>query len=107
MSSGTFVYDAKKNKCVVKKKPKRKASAGPALVGPTSARPQVTSSSGVLPHQVPEARKIVQERGLTGVEVLDSGEVSCSSQGKRKIGGMNGWMDVRGHTDFLGGYNTV
>ncbi len=73
----------------------------------SEARPFVSESSGVLPNQVPEARALIEERGLVGVEVLPSGRVRCSCRGKAGKSGRNGWMDLRGKTDQDGGLGDV
>lgn len=103
----TMVFDRKLGRCVERKRRKPRKQTSPALIGPTDVRPQISNSSGVLPSQVDEARRVIKEHGLTGVDVRPDGLVVSTCRGKRGKSGINGWMSVRGHTDFDGGYNDV
>ncbi len=71
----------------------------------TDAKPWVSESSGVLPHQVQEARELLakeKSRGkLTAVRILDSGAVECTARGDA---GRRGWCKFRGSVDGDGGY---
>ena len=69
----------------------------------TDAKPWVSESMGVLPHQVPEARKqLEQNKDLSAVRIRDDGAVECTSRGER---GRLGWMKYRGNKiDADGGY---
>lgn len=107
MSSAVKVFDAETGQWVAKKPPRSAASGVPALIGPTSARPHLTESSGVLPHQVAEARQAIKEHGLVGVDVRPDGLVVSTCRGKRGASGLNGWMALRGHTDKNGGFGDV
>jgi len=79
----------------------------PAFRGLTEDRPAISESAGVLPRQVAEAREIVKRRGLTGIEVLPTGQVKFTSRGKAGKGGRNGWNAMRGKTDADGGLGDV
>ncbi len=63
--------------------------------------PRLSEGLGCMKHQVPEMRRIVSERGLSGVRVLDNGAVELTSRGDR---GRRGLMKLRGLCDNDGGY---
>ena len=68
--------------------------------------PLVSESTGVMPHQVPEARAELakeHERGrLTGVRIADNGSAEFSARGEQ---GRIGWMRYKGNkVDGDGGY---
>jgi len=97
-------YDHEKGKVVEVTPERPSVAAAPVSIGPTSSRPLASTSAGVLPHQVPEARRIVEERGLVGCEVQDDGQVNFTCRGNT---GRNGWNRMRGMTDHDGGFGDV
>jgi hypothetical protein len=106
MSSVTrkFVYDHDLGACVEVERKGAASQLAPASIGPTSVRPLVSNSAGVLPHQVPEARRLVEERRLVGCHVRDDGMVEFTSRGNT---GRNGWNRMRCMTDNEGGFGDV
>lgn len=106
MSSVTrkFVYDHYLGECVELIRENVPPRVSPVPIGPTSVRPLVSESAGVLPHQVAEARRLVEERRLLGCRVRDDGVVEFTSRGKT---GRNGWNRMRCMTDDQGGFGDV
>jgi hypothetical protein len=99
-----LVYDPNLGQCVEVDRKEIAPRLAPASIGPTSCRPLVSNSAGVLPHQVPEARRLVEERRLVGCRVRDDGLVEFTSRGKT---GRNGWNRMRCMTDDEGGFGDV
>lgn len=101
-----LVYDHQSG-TVVEKRRVQSLRVSPAMIGPTSARPHISNSSGVLPHQVEEARQAVKDSGIAGVDFLPDGRAVCTCRGKRNKSGVNGLLSMRRHTNKDGGFGDV
>lgn len=63
----------------------------------SQADPLISEGLGCMRGQVPEMREAIRERGISGVEVLDSGQLSITSRrGRKEICRMRGLADADG-----------
>jgi hypothetical protein len=97
----TFRWDHATGQSVEVTDAKPRLLSVPAIGAYSEARPLISEGLGCLPHQVPEMRKLVKERQLTGVTILDSGQAAFTSRGKC---GRKGLSNMRGLVDADGGY---
>ena len=55
----------------------------------SDAKPLVSDALGCMKHQVPEMREAIRQHGISGVRVLDNGQLEITSRrGRKEVGQM-------------------
>lgn len=63
----------------------------------SEAAPLISDGLGCMKDQVPEMRSAIKERGISGVKVMDNGQLSITSRrGRRDVCKMRGLCDSDG-----------